>query len=94
MTNVAVFDVLETVHDESSFLRFVEVLLAERRKVEALAPTMDGFQGDWANHSIAMFLDAAHAWALDSSFGERPGPKAANLWRIFADFLYAGRGYE
>lgn len=94
MTGIAVFDVLETVHDESSFLRFVEALLAERREVEALAPTIDGFQGDWANQSIAAFLDAAHAWALDSSFGERPGPKSANLWRIFADFLYAGRGYE
>ena len=37
MTDHAVFDALEATNDEAFFLRFVEVLLAERREVETLA---------------------------------------------------------
>ncbi len=94
MTNHAVFDALEVTNDEATFLRFVEVLLVERRAVESLQQTADGFQGEWANQSIEQFLGAAQAWALSSGFGARPGPKSDNPWRLFADFLYAGRGYE
>ena len=52
--------------------------LGERREVEALPQTADGFQGAWANQTIAQFLEAAQAWALSSDFGVQPGPKTTN----------------
>lgn len=94
MNDHAVFSALEATHDEASFLQFAEALTAERRQVDALPDTVDGFRGEWANQSISHFLEAAHAWAKDSDFGLRPGPKSSNQWRLFAEFLYAGRGYE
>jgi hypothetical protein len=88
------FELAELSIDESSFLRFVEVLCAERESVESLAVSHDGFQGNWANPSLQEFLGAATRWAKDSQFGVRPGPKPSNPWQLFALFLWAGRGYE
>ena len=87
-------EALEAVADESSFVRFVELLIADLQSTDSLALSADGFQGNWANQTIADFLEAASAWAIDSSFGERPGPKPGNPWQLFATFLWAGRGYE
>lgn len=88
------YGLLEAVADEGSFIRFAERLLIDRQRADAQLATADGFQGEWANQSITRFLEAATAWAKDSSFGARPGPKPSNPWRLFADFLWAGRGYE
>jgi hypothetical protein len=94
MTGSAAFATLESVVDEKSFLRFVEALAAERDAVEPLAETSDGFRGEWANQTISQFLHAASAWAKDSDFAQRPGPKPSNPWQLFATFLWAGRSYE
>ena len=83
-----------TLKDEATFLAFVEALKAERASVENLVITPDGFQGEWANGTITEFLEAAATWAKDSGFGVRPGPKPSNAWRLFAQFLWAGRAYE
>jgi hypothetical protein len=88
------FAALDAVVDESSFARFVALLVDDRRAADSLPLTIDSFRGEWANQSIASFLEAARSWALDSNFGERPGPKPSNPWRVFASFLWAGRGYE
>ncbi|PPU68430.1 hypothetical protein XpiCFBP4643_10375 [Xanthomonas pisi] len=88
------FEVLQAVQDEASFVGFAELLAADRRSADSLAATLDGFQGEWANQSIADFLEAACAWATSSSFGELPGPKPGNPWQAFALFLWAGRVYE
>jgi hypothetical protein len=88
------FDLLDVVKDETTFLVFVKALAAERSKVEGLTLSSDGFQGEWANSNIQHFLEAAVSWAEDSEFGLRPGPKPANQWYLFAQFLWAGRGYE
>lgn len=85
---------LEAVRDERTFIRFVELLMKDRRAANGLAVTADGFQGDWANQRIDEFLEAALAWADDSGFGERPGPRPTNPWQLFASFLWAGRSYE
>ena len=94
MNTTTVFDALEATVDEASFLQFVDALLSERRRADGLPLEPDGFQGEWANSTVSEFLSAAKAWAEDSDFGARPGPKSLNPWRLFADFLYAGRGYE
>lgn len=84
--------VLAKVNDEASFVRFVELLLDERLGLEH-APSVDN-AGSWNSHTIPQFLDAASAWARDSGFGELPGPKSDNPWQLFAQFMWAGRGYE
>lgn len=85
---------LEAVKDEATFLSFVEALASERALLEASPTTPDGFQGEWANGTISQFLEAATSWAKDSSFGILPGPRPENSWQLFAQFLWAGRGYE
>ncbi|MBC7892005.1 MAG: hypothetical protein H7Y12_07340 [Sphingobacteriaceae bacterium] len=88
------FQKLQEVENEATFLVFVEALREERISVEGLPTTQDGFRGEWANSTIVEFLEAAIAWAEDSGFGDSPGPKSGNLWCLFAQFLWAGRGYE
>ena len=88
------FASLESVVDEATLLAFVAALAKDRAGVESLPISIDGHQGEWANQSIGAFLEAACAWAEDSEFGQRPGPKSANPWQVFASFLWAGRGYE
>ncbi len=94
MASDQLFESLQAVVDERSFIRFVELLVADRQSADSLALTVDGFQGEWANQTIDGFLGAASAWARDSAFGERPGPKPSSPWQLFATFLWAGRGYE
>lgn len=89
-----VFKALSSVDDETSFITFVELLAADRDRSESSSVTPDGFQGAWANQTIVDFLLAASAWARDSDFGVRPGPRPVNPWQLFATFLWAGRGYE
>ncbi|RMX08131.1 hypothetical protein D8I35_03125 [Corticibacter populi] len=88
------FNSLNSVSDESSFVHFVKLLVADRQSADRFPLTIDGFRGDWANHTITDFLEAAVSWAEDSDFGERPGPKPSNPWYLFALFLWAGQGYE
>jgi hypothetical protein len=88
------FAKLKSVDDEASLIAFARALLVDREAAEGALLSLDGFKGDWANNSIAEFLEAAVAWAEDSEFGAHPGPKAANPWALFAAFLWAGRGYE
>jgi hypothetical protein len=94
MDDKRLFESLEAVKDEHSFLQFVDLLISNREAADTLASTVDGHQGEWANQTIASFLEAASAWANASAFGERPGPKSGNPWQLFATFLWAGRGYE
>ncbi len=88
------FECLKKVADEDSFLEFVRALGRDRADAERSALTPEGFRGEWANQSIAEFIEAGVAWAEDSDFAARPGPKPANPWALFAQFLWAGRGYE
>lgn len=88
------FQLLEDVCDERTFLVFARALAADRRDAESREITADGFQGEWANQEISGFIESAVSWAEDSSFGVRPGPKPENSWTLFAKFLWAGRLYE
>ena len=90
----ALFYLLERMKDESTFLAFVEAVKAERASEENQRDVLDESQRQWANNSIAAFLEAATAWAHDSEFGARPGPKPGNPWQLFAQFIWAGRGNE
>ncbi|NJA08197.1 hypothetical protein HC024_21040 [Methylococcaceae bacterium WWC4] len=94
MSSDALFESLTAVKDEATFLRFVGLLAEDRAAVESASLSPDGFQGKWSNQTIPDFLLAAKAWAEDSNFGTRPGPKPSNPWALMATFLWAGRIYE
>lgn len=88
------FNLLEAVADEASLLSFARALARDRTSVDGLSSSPDGFQTEWAHQTISEFLGAAVAWAEDSDFGSRPGPKPSNPWQLIARFLWAGRTYE
>jgi hypothetical protein len=93
------YQLLELVKDEQSFLTFVEGL-CEDRKLDAEAegsspsspygPTARG----WENVTLESFLEAARRWAIDSKFGANQNLGSASPWRKFAAFLYSGKFYE
>ena len=87
----------EDVTGFKSFLAFVSWLEADRRDSlakEAVNPhhPMALATNDWENTTIEDFLDAAVAWATDQARAERAEPSES--WRYFAQFLFAGKGYE
>ena len=94
MSSDTLLDALSAVTDEATLLAFVEALTADRQLAESLPVSLDGHQGPWASQTILEFLRASAAWAHDSEFGVRPGPKSDNPWQLFANLLWAGRGYE
>ena len=88
-------ELADAVIDESSFLRFVAALRADREAAagEHVDPSGSGALG-WQNHTIEAFLEAAMAWAEDSNFGRRVGLTDVSPWKRFASFLYCGKTYE
>jgi hypothetical protein len=72
-------ELLDSISSRQSFLQFLEALLEDR------CNSRDG----WENKSIESFLEAMHAWAVDSnSLPEQPD------WRYIAQLLLAGKHYE
>ena len=92
---------LDEVHDEKNFLKFVQALIADRidegrkEKEKPSSPFEAGANG-WENATIESYLEAATAWASDSDFGRSHCAEkfSDNCWKQFAHFLYAGKIYE
>jgi hypothetical protein len=78
-------ELLDRVHDASSFLAFARALEADSRRAGAPG---------WENGAISDFLKSAIRWAEDSRFGESRGLSPENPWKQFATFLYCGKIYE
>lgn len=84
-------ELLEKVCDRESFIRFVEVLAAERERAERLEREsgmnygLGGALG-WQNGSISDFLGASLIYLLR--------PESEPSWKMFADMLYFGKIYE
>jgi predicted Ser/Thr protein kinase len=91
----------DKVHDEQSFLKFIQALIADRtdevkrEKIKSSLPYSAGANG-WENITIEDYLESASAWAVDSNFGRtlHAGKFNNNSWSQFANFLYAGKIYE
>ena len=98
------FELENQVKDEESFLRFIEALKRDRENAvrdEKKSPSspFGPDAGGWGNTSIEGYLEAASAWAEDSSFGRSMAFPEYELhdvtvWRRIAAFLMAGRVYE
>lgn len=86
---------LDEVHDAESFLAFVEALINDRydevKKANPDNPSGSGV-GGWQNETIESYLEAANAWARDTHFGTKS--EEQNAWKLFAQFLCAGKTYE
>lgn len=94
-------DVLESVHDEQTFLQFLLALRDDREasleqeKVTRSSPFGPDARG-WENTTIERFFDAAARWARASKNGLPLADYVppSNPWRRCADILYAAIGYE
>ena len=86
---------LDGVHDEASFIAFLEALSADFARERALeaekpsSPYGPGASG-WENDRIDSMLEAAAAYA--HSTRNRPG--IDNAWSRCAEILYMGKIYE
>lgn len=94
-------ELLEEVHDRTSFLRFVAALIRDREDAaakEQANPTADlgacPDAGGWYNTTIEGYLEAAHAWAEATDMGVTQGLPQEPSWKAFAVFLYLGKIYE
>jgi hypothetical protein len=100
--NNGVEAILEAVHDEQSFLLFIQALAADwddECQQELATPSWPYCSGanGWENGTIGSYLDAAASWGLSSICGlpalaeyEKPD----NPWKRAAEILYMGKIYE
>ncbi|MEI1280610.1 hypothetical protein V6Z05_19925 [Leptospira venezuelensis] len=98
MKEMELHNLLETVHDEDSFLNFAKALLKEINEdleFEKRTPknSFDSTHNGWENITLGAYFDSAIAWADASDFGKSQGI-SDNLWNKFATFLYCGKIYE
>jgi hypothetical protein len=93
------FQVLESVNDEETFLQFLLALRDDREasiaqeEVTPSSPFGPDARG-WENTTIERFLDTAVRWARDSVNGNPFYKKPDNPWRRCADILFAAKGYQ
>ncbi|MGJ8661750.1 MAG: DUF7660 family protein [Bacteroidota bacterium] len=85
-------EMLEQVNSKETFLTFVVALMKDKldeEKKESISPSSPYSEGanGWQNITIPSFLEAAHAYTIDSK-------KIELIWYSFAMFLYAGKIYE
>jgi len=80
----SLFQVLNEVHDEETFIVFIEALMED---------SIDSAH-EWQNDTVELFLECAHAWAVSSVDGLPTYKKSENAWKRCADILYMGKMYE
>ena len=96
---MSLYDLADAVHDEESFLEFLNALCGDREdevRKEAENPSSPYGPGanGWENGSIQAFLGAACAWADTSKNGMPLYTPPKNPWRRFADIIHSGKFYE
>ncbi len=90
-------ELLEHVHDEQSFLAFIEALgtdFAQERKLNTTRSPYEAGAYGWENDTIDSFLESASAWAIDSNKCSPPTVAVSNVWQRCAAILLAGKFYE
>jgi len=93
-----IFDLLENVNDQETFMIFVKAMLKERYEDIELEnknpsdPYGSSHKG-WENVTLEGFFSAAIAWSDSTDFGSLQNIHD-NLWYKFATFLYCGKIYE
>ena len=95
----SLWELVEKVHDEASFIDFLEALTddkVEDDRLEAEKPSSPFGRSAkvWENGTIANFLDAAVRWGHSSINGMAEYEKPDNPWRRAAEIIHAGKFYE
>ena len=90
-------DLVKTVEDKESFLKFVKALIADRedevkQEKEGLGSSYQSGANGWENGTIESFLEASVACTEDHGDETILSEKAS--WQSFAQFLYVGKIYE
>ena len=93
------FEVLQSVHDEETFLHFLLALRDDREAsiaMETMSPSSPygPETRDWENTTIERFFDTAVRYARDSVNGNPFYTKPDNPWRRCADILFGAKVYE
>lgn len=78
------FQLVNNVQDESSFLQFMLALSRDRQDRA----------DEWQNDDIASFAESAARWGAASSEGLPFYEKPDNAWKRCAQILYMGKIYE
>jgi len=90
-------ELLERVHDEQSFIVFIEALgtdfASERVLTTSSSPCGAGTYG-WENATIDSFLEAASVWGTASKRCSPSSLVGSNTWQRCAAILLAGKFYE
>jgi hypothetical protein len=99
LPNDELYQALESVRDEETFLQFLLALRDDRVgsiAEEELTPSWPygPDAGGWENTTIERFLEAAVRWARDSVNQNTFYQKADSQWRRCADILFAAKSYE
>ncbi|MBG9791415.1 hypothetical protein ABD76_02255 [Paenibacillus dendritiformis] len=82
--NKILFELIDEVTDEKSFLHFMNELRKDRAN----------HTEEWENDSIEAFLEGASEWGLASIDGLSYYNKPDNPWKRCAQILYMGKSYE
>ena len=93
------FEVLQSVRDEETFLQFLLALRDDREASIAVEEKYSSSPygpnaGGWENTTIERFFDTAVRWARDSVNGNPFYAKPDNPWRRCADILFGAISYE
>lgn len=90
MEKKTLFEIVNCVEDEQSFIDFINSLKMDRLAVKKCQDSDD----EWQNHTIEDFLEQAHEWAEESKNGLEYYQKPTNAWKRCAQILYMGKIYE
>lgn len=86
MKEKTLFQLVNEVEDEDTFIGFIEELQKDRNNNRAA--------DEWKNNTIEDFLECSHAWAISSKNGLEFYDKPTNPWKRCAQILYMGKIYE
>ncbi|GAA0180862.1 hypothetical protein SH2C18_34820 [Clostridium sediminicola] len=86
MEEKTLFELVDEVEDENTFIGFIEVLMKDRIKNKVI--------DEWQNDTIEGFLDSACTWAKCSKNGLKFYKKPNNPWKRCAQIIYMGKIYE
>lgn len=84
MEEKTLFQIVNEVEDENSFIAFLEILM--RNRIDKL--------NEWQNDTIEDFLSASQSWAKASISGLEFYLKSDNPWKRCAQIIYMGKIYE
>lgn len=89
MDRKSLFEMVNEVKDEDSFLLFIKALSKDR--VDFVNKKVND---EWQNETIEKFLEVAHEWGEISKSGLEFYDKPDNAWKRCAQILYMGKIYE